>query len=101
MGRYAWYVLTSHPVVALTGAVATGTSGSMKNLSQEVYLGIAGAAPPIAEQREIVNFLDRETAEIDGMVIKVETAIQRLQEYRTALITAAVTGRVDVRGAVA
>jgi type I restriction enzyme S subunit len=32
------------------------------------------------------------------MVAKVETAIDRLQEYRTALITAAVTGKIDVRG---
>ena len=47
------------------------------------------------------SFLDRETAKIDGMVAKVETAIERLQEYRTALITAAVTGKIDVRGAVA
>lgn len=33
------------------------------------------------------------------MVTKIETAIERLQEYRTALITAAVTGKIDVRGA--
>ena len=32
------------------------------------------------------------------MIAKVETAIERLQEYRTALITAAVTGKIDVRG---
>ncbi len=32
------------------------------------------------------------------MVAKVETAIERLQEYRTALVTAAVTGKIDVRG---
>ena len=35
------------------------------------------------------------------MVAKVEAAIERLQEYRTALITAAVTGKIDVRGAAA
>jgi len=35
------------------------------------------------------------------LVAKVEKAIERLQEYRTALITAAVTGKIDVRGAVA
>ena len=46
----------------------------------------------------MVSFLDRETAKIDQMVAKVEAAIERLQEYRTALITAAVTGKIDVRG---
>ena len=55
--------------------------------------------PPLPEQQAIADFLDRETAKIDGMVTKVEMAIERLQEYRTALITAAVTGKIDVRGA--
>ena len=40
------------------------------------------------------TFLDRETAKMDHMI---ETAIERLQEYRTALITEAVTGKIDVR----
>lgn len=57
--------------------------------------------PPLKEQRAIADFLDRETAKIDGLVAKVDTAIARLREYRAALITAAVTGQVDVRGAVA
>ena len=54
---------------------------------------------PLGEQQAIADFLDRETAKIDRMVAKVETAIERLQEYRTALITAAVTGKIDVREA--
>ena len=54
--------------------------------------------PPLKEQRAIADFLDRETAKIDGLVAKVDTAIARLREYRAALITAAVTGQVDVRG---
>jgi len=56
-------------------------------------------SPPLQEQLAIVEFLGRETAKIDSMVIKIEAAAERLQEYRTALITAAVTGKVDVRGA--
>jgi len=55
-------------------------------------------SPPLREQRAIVNHLDRETAKIDRMIKKVEEATERLQEYRTALITAAVTGKIDVRG---
>ena len=54
--------------------------------------------PLLADQRTIADFLDCETAKIDTLVSKVETAIDRLQEYRTALITAAVTGKIDVRG---
>ena len=52
---------------------------------------------PIPEQRAIADFLDYETAKIDSAIAKVETAIERLQEYRTTLITAAVTGMIDVR----
>jgi len=57
--------------------------------------------PPLKEQEMIASFLDRERARFDKLVTKVEAAITRLQEYRTALITAAVTGKIDVRGAVA
>ena len=58
-------------------------------------------APPLAEQIAIAEFLDRETAKLDLMMAKVEAAIAKLQEYRTALITAAVTGKIDVRKAAA
>ncbi|MFI5397521.1 MAG: restriction endonuclease subunit S [Candidatus Binatia bacterium] len=79
---------------------ATGASDSMQNISQSVVQNLWLAIPPLPEQRAITDYLDRETAKIDRMVTKVEEAIDRLQEYRTALITAAVTGKIDVRGAV-
>jgi type I restriction enzyme S subunit len=66
-------------------------------LSQGEIADIVLAVPPLAEQRAIADYLDRETSKIDRMVTKVEAAIERLQEYRTALITAAVTGKIDVR----
>ena len=53
--------------------------------------------PPHPEQRAIAAFLDRETARIDSLIEKVEKSIELLREYRTALISAAVTGRIDVR----
>ena len=53
--------------------------------------------PPTSEQTTIANFLDCQTEKIDALVTKIETAIERLQEYRSALITAAVTGKIDVR----
>jgi restriction endonuclease S subunit len=54
--------------------------------------------PPLSEQQAIANFLDYEAARIDAMVAKVRSAIDRLKELRSALISAAVTGRIDVRG---
>jgi restriction endonuclease S subunit len=49
------------------------------------------------ERRAIAAHLDRETAKIDALAAKVRQAIETLKEYRTALISAAVTGKVDVR----
>lgn len=55
--------------------------------------------PPDSEKQAIADFLDRETAGIDVLVAKVIAAIERLREYRTALISAVATGRIDVRHA--
>jgi restriction endonuclease S subunit len=52
--------------------------------------------PPFPEQKAIADFLDCETSKIDSLVTKVETVIEKLKEYRTALISAAVTGKFDV-----
>ena len=55
------------------------------------------ARPATSEQQAIADFLDRETAKLDALVAKVQEAIDRLKELRAALISAAVTGRIDVR----
>ena len=54
------------------------------------------AVPPISEQRAIAAFLDRETVRIDTLVTKIRETIDRLREFRSALITVAVTGQIDV-----
>lgn len=54
--------------------------------------------PPRGEQIEIATFLDQETARIDALGAEAARAIDLLQERRTALISAAVTGKIDVRG---
>jgi type I restriction enzyme S subunit len=53
--------------------------------------------PPLPEQIAIGTYLGAETVKLDALTAKVEAAIERLEEYRTALITAAVTGKIDVR----
>ena len=52
--------------------------------------------PPVEEQRQILAFLNRETAKLDALIAKVWASIGKLREYRAALISAAVTGKVDV-----
>ena len=55
--------------------------------------------PPLPEQRQIVEFLGAELAKLDVLTTEAQRAIDLLQERRTALISAAVTGQIDVRGA--
>lgn len=71
--------------------------GTQQNIGMGVIQNLCVPVPSLSEQSTIAEFLTGETAKIDTMVSKVETAIERLQEYRTALITAAVTGKIDVR----
>ena len=52
--------------------------------------------PPLNEQREIADHLDRETAKIDALITKAERFIELAQERRAALITAAVTGQIEI-----
>lgn len=54
--------------------------------------------PPVTEQRDIVTFLQVETGKIDSLTAEAQSAVTLLQERRTALISAAVTGQIDVRG---
>lgn len=95
--RFLKALLTHLAPLFLLNAVKSAVPGVDRNDIHPVRTVV----PPTSEQVAIANFLDREATKIDGMVAKVDTAIERLQEYRTALITAAVTGKIDVRGAVA
>lgn len=56
--------------------------------------------PSIEEQIQIADFLDRETIRIDSLINKMESEIELLKEYKTALISEVVTGKVDVRNEV-
>lgn len=52
--------------------------------------------PPLEQQREIADHLDRETAKIDALIAKASEFVELARERRAALITAAVTGHIDV-----
>jgi type I restriction enzyme S subunit len=63
----------------------------------EDLLGYRIAIPPLAEQRAIVAHLDEKCWKIDQLKAKAERGIELLKERRSALISAAVTGKIDVR----
>ena len=91
--RFLFYCLP-FPLKALNDVTYATT---VKHLSSLDVLKFRLPLPPLYEQRAIASFLDRETERIDVLSEKAEIAIERLQEHRTALITAAVTGKIDVR----
>ena len=73
---------------------ASGSTAA--GIKSERMAHLFGLAPPIDEQIRIVKFV-REAIELVGSVIKpIETSISRLKEFRASLITAAVTGQIDV-----
>jgi type I restriction enzyme S subunit len=74
-----------------------GKQGTQLNLNTDIIGDIKLPIPPLPEQQKIAQFLDRETSKIDNLITKTRTSIDHLKEYRTALISAAVTGKIDVR----
>lgn len=66
-------------------------------LTQGDMKGIPIQCPDIDEQRAIVAALSQQTMKIDALIAKVRDAIDLLKEFRTALISAAVTGKIDAR----
>lgn len=75
----------------------SGNETTQMNLSAEYVRGIRIPIPPLEEQKAIAAFLDKETARFDTLAAEAQRAIDLLQERRTALISAAVTGQIDVR----
>lgn len=75
---------------------ARGSSQSMVKLSQGHIRSFVIARPSLAEQEQIIRAVERETHKIDTLIAMVQQAIDKLREYRTALISAAVTGKIDV-----
>ena len=76
---------------------ARGSSMTMAKVSQGHIKAWKVVLPSIEEQKMIVNYLDKKLAEIDNLINKAKLAIEIIKERRTALISSAVTGKIDVR----
>jgi len=73
------------------GTAVTGVN--IRDLKRTVIV-----VPPPSEQKAISAFLDHATTRLNSLTVRVRDGIEQLREYRTALISAAVTGKIDVRG---
>ena len=99
-GKFLVYFLMSPTGRIQIEYDARGTSASMVKISRDHIKNWHIPVPPLYEQRAIVDHLDRETAQIDGLVAQIRETIALLNERRSSLIAAAVTGQINVeRGA--
>jgi type I restriction enzyme S subunit len=90
------YAMNTRIVRFQVELVQYGAAQEQFNISHAVNFWMP--TPPRTEQDEIISFLDRETAKLDALTTEAQSAIDLLQERRAALISAAVTGKIDVRG---
>jgi type I restriction enzyme S subunit len=95
--KFLFYIIESEPFIQKVVSESKGVVYPAMNSSE---LGnIVVWYPEIQEQEQIVKFIENEIAKIDNTLLKIEKEIALLQEYKTALISEAVTGKIDVREA--
>ena len=97
--RFFVSVLNSRPLRSQIEQALSGGNGLANNLPQASLRGFFLAVPPKPEQWQVCDYLESELAKFDTLTTEAQRAIDLLQERRTALISAAVTGQIDVRGA--
>jgi type I restriction enzyme S subunit len=85
------------PYICEINRHSTGVWTSRLRLYPEAFLNMYTLTPPIEEQRQIVQQFLSEFKKVDVFVGRLKQSIERLREYRTALISAAVTGKIDIR----
>jgi type I restriction enzyme S subunit len=89
-----YYVLSP----AFVSIVDGSTYGSKMPRANWEFIGnLPCLLPPVPEQRVIAAFLERQTGHIDSVIASIGRAMDMLNKYRQALISAAVTGKIDVR----
>ena len=89
--KFSYYLLKTLDLKSLSAGSAVGTLN--RNYIHDLPITI----PTETKQFTIAAFLDRETGRIDTLTTKIQESISKVREYRTALISAAVTGKIDVR----
>ncbi len=97
--RYLYWFLNSRGYRVQVRHAISGAEGLANNLPLSALKGFGIPLPPLDEQRRIVAYLDEQTAKIDTLIAKAERFIELAKERRAALITAAVTGQLDVTAA--
>lgn len=95
--QWLFYLMLSQPFTAW--AVLESDRVAMPKINRESLSDLVVAVPPVAEQQKIAIAIEAQLPRVDAVVAKVNTSIALLKERRSALITAAVTGQIDLREA--
>jgi type I restriction enzyme S subunit len=95
--KYIFYYLNSEVAISQADALSVGAIQAHYNTATLAKLLIP--VIPLREQEGIISYLEERTAELDILSERVASAIDHLKEYRTGLISAAVTGKIDIRKA--
>jgi type I restriction enzyme S subunit len=93
--RFLLWAINARPSQQRFDALSKGAT--FDEITLDMLRRLEVPLPPVDEQRAIADHLDETTAQIDALIERVQDGIERLREYRTALISAAVTGEIDVR----
>jgi type I restriction enzyme S subunit len=95
-GKFFYHYLRSlFAAVALDG----GAKSTVDSLRMPVFKNFSISVPSLLEQDETINFIEERSSRIDTLIAKTERSIELLREHRTALITASVTGNINLREA--
>ena len=78
----------------------SGAEGMANNISKSSIREMLICIPPLTEQQAIAAYLGAQTTKLGALRQKMKQSVEKLSEYRTSLISAAVTGKIDVRGEV-
>lgn len=95
--QYLACFLSSTPARAQIESSARGSSGTMPKISHDQIRAWRIPLPPLSEQHELAEFIRLECGNIDKVSISASAAIELLRERKSALISAAVTGKINVR----
>lgn len=94
------YMLRQRNLIGAYKAISNGIRPQQWRLEPEKFERLDLVLPPREEQDRIVDFVNAQKMRLDSLAAEADQAISLLQERRTALVSAAVTGKIDVRSVV-
>ena len=94
VNKYFYHILFNQGLIDLLDSQSTGVK--LPRVSPDIIMNSEIIYPPISEQQQIVEYLDRQTEEIDTLIQLEQKKIDTLKEYRQSLISEVVTGKIKV-----